>query len=369
MANKNILIVGTGITGITLAERFAQAGHKITALEKRGQIGGNCYDYQDEDGIVVHKYGPHIFHTDNQEAWDYLSQFTKWHHYEHEVLGSIDGQLMPIPFNLNTLHQAFPADQAERLEKKLLDKFSLGARVPILKLRKAKGEDLKLIADFVYEKIFLNYTKKQWGLEPEEIDPEVTGRVPILISRDNRYFQDKYQGIPRAGYTEMLSKMLDHKNITVQLNTDYQELSAKDTYDHIFYTGPIDEYFDYKLGRLKYRCFEFDLKTIPQDSFQPTATVNYPNDHDYTRITEFKKFLPSTNKKSTVIGYEYPGEEGITGWPVLDDENKDLLNKYQQEASKLKDVAFVGRLGEFKYYDMDDAVANALAVYGEFINN
>ncbi|NQV12792.1 MAG: UDP-galactopyranose mutase [Parcubacteria group bacterium] len=365
MPTKNILIVGAGITGITLAERCAQAGHQVTVIEKRKEIGGNCYDYQDKNRITIHKYGPHIFHTDNQEVWDYLSGFTDWHHYEHQVLGSIDGQLIPIPFNLNTLHQVFPTEQAERLEKKLLAEFSPGEKVPILQLRQTKDKDLKLIADFVYEKIFLNYTKKQWGLEPEEIDPEVTGRVPILISRDNRYFQDKYQGIPSAGYTKMLAKMLEQQNITVRLNTDYQQLADRQTFDQTFYTGPVDEYYKYKLGRLKYRCFKFELKAIAQDSHQPTATVNYPNDHDYTRITEFKKFLPSTNKKSTVIGLEYPGEEGITGWPILNDDNDKILRKYQAEAKKLSDIHFVGRLGEFKYYDMDDAVANALAIFNK----
>ena len=368
MPNKNILIVGAGITGITLAERFAQAGHQVTLTEKRAEIGGNCHDYEDGDRIIVHKYGPHIFHTDNQEVWDYLSGFTSWHDYGHQVLGSIDGQLIPIPFNLNTLHQVFPAEQARRLEKKLLAEFSPDEKVPILQLRQTKDKDLKLIADFVYEKIFLNYTKKQWGLEPEEIDPEVTGRVPILISRDNRYFQDKYQGIPQAGYTKMLAKMLQHQNITVRLDASYQKLPDRPAFDQTFYTGPIDEYFGHKLGRLKYRYFKFKLKTIAQDSYQPAAVVNYPNDHDYTRITEFKKFLPSTSKKTTSIGFEYPGEEGVTGWPILDDDNDQILRKYQAEAKKLPNITFIGRLGEFKYYDMDDAVANALNIFNDFIN-
>lgn len=368
MFSKDILIVGAGITGITLAERLAESDHKITVVEKRGEIGGNCYDYQDDNKITIHKYGPHIFHTDNDVVWEYLSKFTDWHHYEHCVLGSVDDQLIPIPFNLNTLHQVFPAEQAQRLEKKLLTEFSLGEKVPILQLRQTKDKDLKLIADFVYEKIFLNYTKKQWGLEPEKIDPEVTGRVPILISRDDRYFQDKHQGIPREGYTKMLEKMLRHDNIAIHLNTSYQDYPDRDKFDQTFYAGPIDEYFQYKLGRLKYRCFKFKLKTIAQDSYQPTAAVNYPNDHDYTRVTEFKKFLPSTNQKTTTIGFEYPGNKGIMGWPVLDDQNNELLKKYQAEAQKLSDIAFVGRLGEFKYYDMDDAVENALRAFNSFVN-
>ncbi|MBU1177658.1 UDP-galactopyranose mutase [Patescibacteria group bacterium] len=366
MPKQKILIVGAGITGIALAERFAQAGHKITVLEKRGEIGGNCYDYQDKNGIIVHKYGPHIFHTDNQEVWDYLSGFTDWHHYEHCVLGSIDHQLVPIPFNLNTLHQAFPAEQAQQLEKILLAEFSPGEKVPILELRQTKNKDLQLIADFVYQKIFLNYTRKQWGLEPEDIDPEVTGRVPILISRDNRYFQDKHQGIPSKGYTSMLEKMLQSENITVRLNTSYHKLPDRQTFDQTFYTGSIDEFFKYQLGRLKYRCFKFALKTVKQNSYQPVATVNYPNDYDYTRITEFKKFLPSTNNKTTAIGFEYPGDKGITGWPILNNDNSKILRKYQAEAKKLSNITFVGRLGEFKYYDMDDAVANSLAIFKKF---
>jgi UDP-galactopyranose mutase len=242
---KQILIVGAGITGIALAERFASKGCKVLILEKRDHIGGNCYDFKNKDGILVHKYGPHIFHTNYKEVWHYLSKFTEWIPYEHKVLGYFDGKFAPIPFNLNTLWQLLP-EKAERLEKKLIEKFGFGAKVPILELIKTKDKELKFLVNFIYKKIYFGYSKKQWGKLPEKMDPSVTARVPVVISRDDRYFHDKYQGIPKEGYTKMFERMLKSKNIKIFLKTDYKKFKNKLKYDIMIYTGPIDEIFDYK---------------------------------------------------------------------------------------------------------------------------
>ena len=363
MKNK-ILIVGAGITGITLAERFASKGSKVLLIEKRDHIGGNCYDCKDENGILIHKYGPHIFYTDYKDVWDYISKFTDWFYYQHKVLELIDGRLAPIPFNLNTLYKLFPLKFAQKLEEKLIQKFGYNKKVPILELKKMKDKDLKFLADFIYEKIFLHYTEKQWGLKPEEIDASVTARVPVVISRDDRYFQDKYQGMPKEGYTKMFKKMLKNENITIQLNTNYKKIKNKIKYDFLFYTGPVDEFFNYKFGHLDYRCLKLDFQTLNQESYQPSAVVNYPNNYDFTRIIEFKK-LTQQNHRKTTIGIEYPGNKGFMAYPVLDEKNKKLFQKYSKEAEKLKkqNIYFAGRLAEYKYYNMDEAVKRALEVF------
>ncbi|HOK94415.1 MAG TPA: UDP-galactopyranose mutase [Candidatus Pacearchaeota archaeon] len=362
--SNKILIIGAGITGITLAERFASKGNEVLIIEKRDHIGGNCYDYKNENGILAHKYGPHIFHTNDKEVWDYLSQFTDWFYYQHKVLGFIDGKFVPIPFNLNTLYELFPLKLAQKLEEKLIQKFGYNKKIPILDLKKTKDKDLKFLADFVYEKIFLHYNEKQWGLKPEEIDPFVTARVPVVISRDDRYFQDKYQGMPKDGYTKMFEKMLKNKNITIQLNTDFKDIKNKVKHNIIFYTGPIDEFFNYKFGKLHYRCLKMDFQTLNQESYQPVAVVNYPNNYDFTRITEFKKLTQQESPKTT-IAIEYPGSEGFMAYPVLDEKNKKLFQKYSKEAEKLKkqNIYFVGRLAEYKYYNMDEAVKNSLDLF------
>lgn len=363
---KKILIIGAGITGIALAEHYANKNYSVKIIEKRDHIGGNCYDYKDGNGIIIQKYGPHIFHTDNKEVWDYLSQFTNWIYYQHKVLGFVDGKYVPVPFNINTLYELFSPKLGGKLEEKLIDKFGYNKNIPILELRNTEDKDLEFLADFIYEKIFLHYTVKQWGLKPEEIDPSVTERVPIIISRDDRYFQDKYQGIPKDGYTEMFKKMLSNKNIEVQLNTDFKNIKDNNKYDKMFYTGPIDEYFNYKFGKLDYRYVNIEFKTINQDIYQKAAVINYPNNYDFTRITEFKKF---SNQKfeNTTIGIEYPGDKGFMAWPVINKKNKEISTKYWQEAKKLKkeNVYFVGRLAEFKYYDMDDVIENII----KFNNN
>lgn len=367
----DFLVVGAGLSGAVISERIAtQLNGKVLIIEKRNHIAGNCYDYEDKNGILIQKYGPHIFHTDYKDVWNYVSKFTDWIYYQHKVLGFIDGKYVPIPFNLNTLYELMPSRLAERLEQKLINNFGYNKKVPILELKKIEDKDLKLLADFIYNKIFLHYTEKQWGLKPENIDSSVTTRVPVIISRDDRYFQDKYQGIPKEGYTKLFEKMLQNKNIEVQLETDFKDIRDKLKYKKIFYTGPIDEFFDYKFGKLDYRFVNIDFQTWDIESYQPAAVVNYPNDYDYTRITEFKKFNVNESKQ-TIIGIEFPGNSGFIAWPVLNERNKKIFQKYWQEAEKLKkeNIYFIGRLAEYKYYDMDDAIANSLWMFGNIRND
>ena len=382
MKEHKILIIGSGITGITLAERFASKGKKVLIIEKRNHIGGNCYDFKDENGIIVHKYGPHIFHTNYKEVWDYLSNFTEWHLYHHKVLAFVDGKKIPIPFNLNSLYEVFSPFLARRLEEKLLSKYKYGAKVPILELRKTDDQDLKFLANYIYEKIFVNYTAKQWGRKPEEIDPEVTARVPVVITKDDRYFTDKYQGVPKEGYTKIFKRMLAHPNIKILLNTDFKEvlkvdLESKKIYflgqefkGKVIFTGMIDELFDYKFGVLPYRSLNLKFETIEKEYFQEVAVVNYPNDYDFTRITEFKHIHPVETKKTTILK-EYPKSyeagKDIPYYPVFAEEARERYNKYKELAKKFDNLILVGRLAEYRYYDMDDAVKRALEVFEERI--
>ncbi|MDD5015063.1 MAG: UDP-galactopyranose mutase, partial [Atribacterota bacterium] len=359
------IVVGAGVSGVVIAERIAtQLNEKVLVIEKRNHIAGNCYDYKDENGILIQEYGPHIFHTNYKDVWSYLSHFSDWIYYQHKVLGFIDGKYVPIPFNLNTLYGLMPLKLAEGLEKKLINNFGYNRKVPILELKKIEDKDLRYLADFIYEKFFLHYSEKQWGLKPEDMDSSVTARVPVIISRDDRYFQDKYQGIPKESYTKLIEKITQNKNIEVQLKTDFKDIRDKLKYKKLFYTGPIDEFFDYKFGKLDYRYVNIDFQTLNIENYQLAAVVNYPNDYEYTRITEFKKFNMQKSKNTT-IGIEVPGNDGFMAWPVLNEKNKEKFQKYWQEAEKLKkeNIYFVGRLAEYKYYDMDDAVAKALQVF------
>jgi UDP-galactopyranose mutase len=392
-AEQSILIVGCGISGATAARVLAEEGHRVTIIDQRTHIGGNCYDHWDENGICVHDYGTHIFHTDNRKVWDFISRFTKWYPFQHKVRGLIDGQLVPIPFNLNSIHQVFPAKLAQRLEDKLLEKFGYNIKVPILKLRETDDEDLRFLAEYIYKNIFSFYTQKQWDLNPEDLDPAVTGRVPVYISKDNRYFQNRYQGIPLSGYTAIFEKMLNHPNITVRLNTKYEDIRhmintvensqttgkvgqmASDaiTVDFILYSGSIDEYHAYVLGELPYRSESFDFITFGREYFQSEAVINYPNNYTFTRIVEYKHFLGTVSDK-TVVSYEYP-EPFVRGkneryYPIVNDTNQLLYNQYKAKAdtdrvnSKVP-VYFFGRLGDYKYYDMDKAVERAMALVEE----
>ncbi len=377
----NYIIVGSGFAGSVIAERIANVlNQKVLIIEKRNHIGGNCYDYKDENNIIVHKYGPHIFHTDYKEVFDYLSNFTDWILYHHKVLAFIDGKKVPIPFNFNSIEMLFPSFLSNRIVEKLLKKYSYGAKIPILELKKESDEDLKFLADFVYEKVFKNYTAKQWGLKPEEINPEVTARVPIFIGRDDRYFNDKYQAIPKEGYSKIFERMLNHPNIKIMLNTDFKEVlnidfESKKIYfmgqefkGKLIFTGMIDELFDFKYGYLPYRSLELRFKTIEQEYYQEVAVVNYPNDYDFTRITEFKHIHPTKSEKTTIIKEfpkAYKPNEDIPYYPVFTKENQELYNRYKEEAEKFENLILVGRLAEYRYYDMDDVVKRALEVFEE----
>ncbi|HUI29498.1 MAG TPA: UDP-galactopyranose mutase [Candidatus Acidoferrales bacterium] len=362
------LIVGAGYSGCVLAERLAsQLGKNVLVVERRDHIAGNAYDYYDEHGILVHKYGPHIFHTNSKKVWDYLSKFTEWRPYEHKVLAAVDGLKVPVPFNLNSLYMLFPPKRAEELERLLLENFGYDKKIPILRMREAASGELCQLADYVYEKIFYGYTTKQWGLKPEELDPSVTARVPVLVGRDDRYFQDVYQGMPLKGYTSMFRRMIDDHRIHVLLNTDYKSVIEDLKFDRMIYTGPIDYFFDYVHGELPYRSLRFEMKTFQAEYYQEVAQVNYPNENDYTRTTEFKH-LTGQESHLTSVAFEYP-QAHLNGlnepyYPIPREENAELYNKYIDGAGRLNGtVYFVGRLADYKYYNMDQIVARALAVF------
>ena len=374
------IIVGAGFVGSVMAERIANVlNKKVLIIEKRNHIAGNCYDERIEN-ILVHKYGPHLFHTSLKEVWDYLSNFTDWDIYNHRVLAFIDGQKVPIPFNFNTLYEVFPNELAKRIEKKLLENYKYNSKVPILELKKSKDKDLQFLADYVYEKIFVNYTAKQWNKKPEEIDSEVTARVPVFVGKDNRYFNDKYQGVPKDGYTKLFQNMLNHPNIKIMLNTGFKEvikIEDKKIYflnqefkGKLIFTGMIDELFDYKFGKLPYRSVRMKFEIIEKKYYQEVATVNYPNNYDFTRITEFKHIHPiKTNK--TIILKEYPQKyiknKNTPYYPIFTKENQEKYNKYLEYSKSFENIILVGRLAEYKYYDMDDIVKRALEVFGEKI--
>jgi UDP-galactopyranose mutase len=373
------IIIGSGLAGSVSANILAtKYNKKVLLIEKKNHIGGNCYDFKDENNILIHKYGPHLFHTNNKEVIDYLSEFTSWDIYNHEVLAYIDGAKVPIPFNINTLYEVFPESKAKVLEDKLLQTYEYNSKIPILELKKSIDKDLQFLADFIYEKIFLNYTAKQWGMKPEDMDGAVTARVPVFIGRDNRYFNDSYQSLPKNGYTNMIQNMLNHKNIKLMLNTDFKEiceLKEKDFYllgskfeGKVIYTGQIDELFDYKFGDLPYRSVDMKFETIDKEYYQEKATVNYPNDYDFTRITEFKHIHPVNSNKTTILK-EYPQEyvknENIPYYPIFTQENQNKYNQYLEYSKEYDNLILLGRLAEYKYYDMDDMVERVLGFFEE----
>ena len=365
MSRKN-LVVGSGFSGSTIANLIAtRLDEEVTVIDKKSHIAGNCYDYRDENGIMIHKYGSHIFHTNSEKVWKFIRQFTDFNTYMHKVIGILDGIETHIPFNLNTLHDVFPDSFAEKLEEKLLDVFEINTKVPILEFQKQDDDDLKFLAHYVYEKIFLYYTKKQWGDSPKDVDGTVTARVPVYLSKDNRYFQDRFQGIPLEGYTKVIENMLNHKNIKLKLNTEYKDINPDD-YDRIFYTGSIDEFFDYKYGQLPYRSVDFKFETHNMEYYQSNSVVNYPCNYDFTRIHEYKYYLGDRTSK-TVIAKEYSEffELGKNDryYPIPKDENTELYRKYFEDAKALKNVYFFGRLGDYMYYDMDRAILRAIEVF------
>ncbi|MCX7760244.1 MAG: UDP-galactopyranose mutase [Hydrogenothermaceae bacterium] len=375
------IIVGAGFAGSVIAERIANVlNRKVLIIEKRNHIGGNCYDYKDENNIIIHKYGPHLFHTDYKEVWNYLSNFTEWEYYHHRVLAFVDGKKIPIPFNLNSIYEIFPKKLAERLEDKLLSKYTYNSKVSVLEFLKEEDQDLKFLANFIYDKIFKNYTAKQWGLKPEDIDPQVTARVPIYINRDNRYFTDKYQGVPKEGYTKIFERILNNKNIKIMLNTNFNELINIDLENKkiffygqefkgkLIFTGMIDELFDFKYGYLPYRSLDLKFEVIEKEYFQEAPVVNYPNNYDFTRITEFKHIHPVKSDKTTILK-EYPKayepNKDIPYYPVFTEENQELYNRYKEEAESFKNLILIGRLAEYRYYDMDNVIKRALEIFEE----
>lgn len=362
------LVVGCGLSGVVLAERLAsQKQEEVLIIDRRDHIGGNIFDYKDKQtSITVHQYGPHVFHTNNKEVWDYLSQFTQWHRFMYRVKAVIDGMEVNIPFNLDSLRKVFPQSLADKLEIKLLGKFGFNHKVSILQLRESKDKDLVFLADYVYSKVFLGYTIKQWGVKPEDLDPSVSGRVPVYISRDDRYFQDKYQAIPQEGYTAMVKNILNNPLIKVELNTDFAFIQPSIQYDRLFFSGAIDEYFGYELGHLAYRSLDIVFKTHPCEYLQSGPQINYPENYDYTRSVEYKYYLDEKSDK-TVVSYEYscPYEEGKNEryYPILDKTNQCLYRQYAAKTKSLKNVWFVGRLGDYKYYNMDQTVLRSLELF------
>ena len=374
------IVIGCGFAGAVVARQLAEdKGQRVLVLDARDHIGGNCYDHKDEHGILIHQYGPHIFHTNIQRVYEYLSRFTEWYEYRHEVVGNIYGRELPIPFNLNTLEEVY-GDRAPHLEKLLIDNFGGGARVPILELMNHEDKELQEIAQYVYENIFLKYTMKQWGKSPKEIDPAVSGRVPVLLSRDNRYFQDKYQGLPLHGFTPLFEKMLDHAGIEIRLNCPAKSILAivpeaadpvlfegEPYQGNIIFTGALDELFDCRFGRLPYRSLRFDFEHYDKKFYQSHGVVNYTVSEDFTRITEFKYLAGQMEAPDTTIVKEYPmpysgGEGEIPYYAINNDENDALFAKYKMLVEKIPHFYLLGRLAEYKYYNIDAIVDRALTM-------
>ncbi len=348
-----------------LAERLAHGmGKRVLIIDKRDHIGGNTFDYHNEAGILIHKYGPHIFHTNSAEVMQYLSKFTQWRDYEHRVLASVDGKLVPIPINLTTLEQLYNLD----LDPASMQAF-LAARAETNRtIRTSEDIVLSRVGRELYEKFFRNYTRKQWGLDPSELDSSVAGRIPVRFDRDDRYFTDTFQAMPLEGFTRMFERMLDSDNITIKTSVEFADIARAYPGSKTIFTGPVDEYFGFRYGPLPYRSLEFKHETYNQQRFQPAAVVNYPNDHEYTRVTEFKYLTGQQSEKTSVV-YEYPRAEGDPYYPIPRPENAALYARYKELADRRPDVHFVGRLATYKYYNMDQVVAQALVTYRKILGN
>ncbi len=359
----DFMIVGAGFAGSVLAERLARvADKKVLLVEVRNHIAGNAYDYYNDAGVLIHKYGPHIFHTNSREVFDYLSQFTHWRPYQHHVRASVDGQLLPIPINLDTINQVYGLN----LTAFQVDDFLASIAEPRAEIRTSEDVVVSKVGRELYEKFFRGYTRKQWGLDPSELDASVTARVPTRTNRDDRYFTDSYQAMPLHGYTRMFEHMLDHPNIKVMLNTDYREIMDGIPYRHMIYTGPVDVFFDYRYGKLPYRSLEFRFETHDTPVYQPHAVINYPNDYAYTRVTEFKYLTGQEHRRTTIV-YEVPQAEGDPYYPVPRPQNAAIYDQYKALADATPNVQFVGRLATYKYYNMDQVVAQALTVFRKLI--
>jgi UDP-galactopyranose mutase len=358
------LIIGAGFSGSVLAERLAsQVDASVLLVDRRPHIGGNAYDFYNNEGILVHKYGPHIFHTNAKKVFDYLSRFTEWRPYEHRVQSSVDGQLVPMPINVDTLNKLYGLN----LTCLQVDEFLQSVAEPKDQIVTSEDVVLSRVGRDLYEKFFRNYTQKQWDLDPSELDASVAARVPVRTSRDDRYFTDRYQAMPLHGYTRMFEKMLDHANIRIMLNTDYRIIKDEISFRELIFTGPIDEYFDYCYGKLPYRSLQFKHETHNRGEFQQAPVINYPNEHPYTRVTEFKYLTGQEHTKTSIV-YEYPCAEGDPYYPVPQPKNAELYQQYKALADMVPDVYFAGRLGTYKYYNMDQVVAQALTLFDKLRN-
>lgn len=384
----DVLTVGAGYAGAVATRALAEQGKRVLVLERRPHIGGNAYDRLDDAGVLIHQYGPHIFHTNNREVFDWLSRFTQWRDYQHRVVANIPDEkggrmTYPVPFNLTSLETAFGPEEGRRLGDKLIAAYGAEKKVTILELRQNPDPEIAALADYVYEHVFVHYTMKQWGQKPEDIDPNTTARVPVFLSRDDRYFQDAYQGMPLEGYTPMFEKMLDHPNITVELGADALDrldLSGDrikvdgEPFDGpVIYTGQADELFGFKYGPLPYRTLDFRFETLERDDFQNGyGTVNYTVDQDYTRITEFKHLTGQKVPGKTTIVKEYSkAYAGIFGeipyYAIINPENNALYAQYKALAEGFDNLHLLGRLAEYKYYNMDAIAARALELAKELV--
>ena len=351
------LIVGAGFAGSVCAERLAAQGKRVLLCDKRPHVAGNAYDTYDDAGILIHRYGPHIFHTGSARIFRYLSRFTAWRPYEHRVVAHVDGKLLPFPINIDTVNRLYGLD----LDESTIEAFFAERAVKVDHAKTSEQAVTSKIGVDLYEKFFKRYTKKQWGLDPSALDASVAARVPARTDRDDRYFTDEFQAMPLDGYTRMFEKMLDHPNIVVALGSDFVDLVREVRFREMIYTGPVDAFFDYRYGKLPYRSIRFHHETHDRETFQSAAVVNYPNDHDYTRVTEFKYLTGQKHSKTSVV-YEHPTDEGDPYYPVPRPENAELYRQYKALADGVPNVHFVGRLATYKYYNMDQVVGQALAL-------
>jgi UDP-galactopyranose mutase len=353
------LVVGAGFAGSVLAERLAsQRGERVLLIDRRPHIGGNAYDRQNEAGLLIHQYGPHIFHTNAKSVFDYLSQFTAWRRYEHRVLAHVDGKLLPIPINLDTINQLYGLSlTSEQLEGWFAERAET-----VDEIRTSEDVVVAKVGRELYQKFFQGYTRKQWGIDPSQLDKSVTARVPTRTNRDDRYFADDFQFMPAAGFTRMFERMLSHPKIKIMLQTDYREIRDEFRYSRVIFTGPIDEYFEYRFGKLPYRSLSFEHVTLDKQWHQPVAVVNYPQTESYTRVTEYKHLTGQEHPK-TSLTYEYPSDHGDPYYPVPRPENQKLYKSYERLALAQANVWFVGRLATYRYYNMDQVVGQALATF------
>jgi len=353
------LVVGAGFAGSVLADRLARVLNKrVLICDRRSHIAGNAYDHYDNAGLLIHRYGPHIFHTNSQEVFEYLTQFTEWRNYQHRVLASVDGQLVPIPINLDTINKLYGLN----LDSSQVEAFFASVAEKVNEIKTSEDVVVSKVGRELYNKFFRGYTRKQWGLDPSELDAQVTARVPTRSNRDDRYFTDAYQAMPRYGFTRMFENMLDHPNIKILLNTDYREVKDVVSYGEMIFTGPVDEFFECRYGKLPYRSLEFKHETHDRELYQEAPVVNYPNDYLFTRITEFKYLTGQVHPKTSIV-YEFSKADGDPYYPVPQPQNAQLYHKYQELAKAMPGVYFAGRLATYRYYNMDQVVAQALTLF------